>query len=200
MGTTPNGIWYPESGDSTRIWELMRQQAESIPTTVSVANVGDRDAVAAALNPTPNRPLYVHRRDLPVGQAFQWTVNGEDWFTVHAGDTGWVPVTIASGYIAWDPSLYGAPAVRNKGGWTQWRGAITRDGASIPSGNTTIARAPASPLGLRPAHDQVFSGVGDISTRQVKVNINSEGAFIIGIPSANIPAWVALSPATYPGA
>lgn len=30
MPTTPQGIWYPNDQDSTRIWELMQEQAESI--------------------------------------------------------------------------------------------------------------------------------------------------------------------------
>lgn len=80
MGTTPNGIWYPESGDSTRIWELMRQQAETIDKIVSVANVTERTALAAAFAPTPARPLYVHRRD--ARHRLEWTEDGENWTPV----------------------------------------------------------------------------------------------------------------------
>lgn len=84
MGTTPSGIWYPESSDSTRIWELMRQQAESIRPIVPVASTTQRAAVAAELAPTPSRPLYVHRADATRNRELESTEDGETWDVIES--------------------------------------------------------------------------------------------------------------------
>lgn len=111
-------------------------------------------------------------------------------------DSGWVPLTIASGYKAFQPGTFGTPAARNLNGLVKWRGAIERDGASFPAGNQIIARAPINTPGLRPATSEKYLVAGENSTRSNPIIVDNEGGASLAVGS-NVPAYVSLSDIDY---
>lgn len=62
----------------------MRALASSLAgrIIVPVANVTERDALAASVSPTPSKPLYVHRIDAPSYARLEWTEDGSTWQSV----------------------------------------------------------------------------------------------------------------------
>ncbi len=95
MPVTAAGVWFPSQSDSTRLWELWEQQAESLSgrTIVPVANVAARDALAAEFGPTPDKPLYVSRADAPVTLRTEWTADGETWQRLTGERSGAITVS-----------------------------------------------------------------------------------------------------------
>ena len=79
------------------------------------------DLVAAGDGPTTSNPLLVWRQDAPDGAQLEVTTDGSAWSTVWHGDTGWVTVTVVSGWTVNDPL-----AVRRVGAIIFWRGSLTR--------------------------------------------------------------------------
>src|SRR5690625_1543834 len=63
MAETPSKIHYPTNADTFDPAGDMESLARSVTHIVPVANVTERNAIANAFNPTPDRPLYVDRAD-----------------------------------------------------------------------------------------------------------------------------------------
>src|SRR5690625_1004136 len=63
MAETPSKIHYPTNADDFDPAGDMEQLARTVTHIVPVANATERNAIADAFNPTPDRPLYVDRAD-----------------------------------------------------------------------------------------------------------------------------------------
>ena len=81
MGTTPGGIDFPEqlsafdpAGDMATL-----ASDSDVGRIITVANVTHRNALAAALAPSADNPVYVHRTDAAAGQNLEVTTDGITW-------------------------------------------------------------------------------------------------------------------------
>jgi hypothetical protein len=81
MATTPTGLDVPAGIDPFDPDGDIRDLAASLEGRifVPVPNITARDALAAALSPTPAEPLYVDRADAPAGAKLERTTDGVTW-------------------------------------------------------------------------------------------------------------------------
>ena len=106
-----------------------------------VANTTARSALVTSIglaNVTTANPLHVWRADATAGKQYEYTTNGTTWHTVVTSeqDTGWVNVTVGSGYTAAVPVQ-----VRRIGIDIKWRGSVTKGTAWTSSYQVVIPAA-----------------------------------------------------------
>ena len=110
-----------------------------------VANTTERSALVTSIglaNITVANPLLVWRADAAAGSQFEYTANGTTWEILvtsqylAAQDTGWVNVTVGSGYTAAVPVQ-----VRRIGIDIKWRGSVTKRTAWTSSYQVVIPAA-----------------------------------------------------------
>mgnify|MGYP007112216705 CR=1 FL=1 len=90
MATNDLGVAFPTGADEFAPHLDIEGLADSMAgrIVVPVPNVTARDALAAAVSPSPSEPLYVHRADAPAGARTEVTENGTSWRTV--GASSWI--------------------------------------------------------------------------------------------------------------
>ena len=110
-----------------------------------VANTTARSALVTSIglaNITTANPLHVWRADATAGRQYEYTTDGTTWNVLvtseylAAQDTGWVDVSVASGYTASVPVQ-----VRSKFGIVYWRGSVNKATAWSSSYQTVIPAA-----------------------------------------------------------
>lgn len=84
MATTPEGVYYPVPTDAYDPPGDIQKEAESLGgrIIVPVANTTERNALAATVNPSPSKPLYVHRQNIAAGSKTEYTEDGSRWVGV----------------------------------------------------------------------------------------------------------------------
>lgn len=190
-------VTVPASGAVSIVASTVRTVAAG--GILPVATTTERDAL-----PSPHVGLAVHVEAddaLYIQGASSWRrYSPED-------DSGWVNLTIAAGYQAQSPGIYGTPAVRRLNGIVHFQGAITRTTGSFPaSAVTLIARVPAgSGPGLRPTTQWEGMAAGSTSVSDPKISIlraadtSSDGAGALRAHvGASVPAYIVLSDIRYP--
>ena len=155
--TSPDNIWTPDPGDLYHPTVSLGGMADSIQDaitalrgnnapTVRVANVAERTtALADHGTPTSSNPLIVFRADAGAGREIEYTTNGTTWRSLVAEeDTGWVNISIASGFSSQGSQQ---PQVRRINGIVYTRWGWSNSGMSVSSAYGTIGTIPA---GYRP--------------------------------------------------
>lgn len=149
--TDANGIIRWESTDPiTPLEATLNAGMDSVSAAITgakkgsihyVANTTERAAVVLAFAPTASKPLYVHRADAGLGRELERTLNGTDWLTIPAQETG--SLTLVEGWGAYE----GAPGWIRHGRIVRLTGGVIRTAATANVGATTpfgVATAPAS--------------------------------------------------------
>lgn len=134
-----------------------------------VANTTARSALVTSIglaNITADNPLFVWRADATAGFRLEYTSNGSDWYTVVTSeqDTGWQPVTLASGYT-------GTAAVRKQGNLVYVRWSCSTSFAA----NAAALPLFTVPVGYRPSADAAVA-LGSTSLYPWTGRITSAGA------------------------
>lgn len=115
MGTIDeNGIYLYDDTDGAPVASLLNVGQQSVSNAIAalgtyknVANTAARDTLSLAFNPSPTRPLYVHRRDAPSG--FELECNkGAGFYSVSGGSRFRYVIPTASGNLSGSVDL--APA------------------------------------------------------------------------------------------
>ena len=142
MATTPTGLDVPAVTDAFDPDGDIRGLAGSLDgrIIVPVPNITARNALAAALTPTPAAPLYVDRADAPAGASLERTIDGTTW-TIFPSSSPWVPLSGAGWRVV--PGAPG-PAVRFEGDQVAMRGGRMQ----WASGSAAVAAGtPFTPIG-----------------------------------------------------
>lgn len=150
MASTETGVHYPSGTDEFAPHIDDQEQAESLNGRIiaPVANVTDRNALAAALAPSASEPLFVKRAD---SAGFEYTTNGTKWHAVGgierfsatsagagsaiSGSALYQTANLAAApydrlVIAW-AALYGTPAPSSV-----WDGALSIAASTVDDAQT----------------------------------------------------------------
>lgn len=118
-------------------------------------------------------PVIVYRQDT---KELQISEDGSAWTTwENTTDSGWTPLTMASGYGANSTMHY-----RRRGREVELRGTIRGDGGTVP--DATEATVLTLPAGVRPAVNQRFPTVGWVNggaDRFTRIEISPGGTVIV---------------------
>lgn len=110
-------------------------------------------------------------------------------------DSGWLPVTFASGYSAENETLFGTPAVRILNGAVTFRGAVRRTtGSFAASAVTQICSIPSS---ARPAFRNDFQTSGNTTASTTKIYCTAAGDISI-VTGPTVPSYVNLTALFWP--
>jgi hypothetical protein len=158
------------------------------------ASQGDGKGVAlgtgiAAAGTASGAYVGQYRDGAIAGSLERW--DGSAW---QVYDTGWVPLTMPTGYV-WFSTNAPALAIRRTGNFVQLKGRITRSAGNIPAAETLTGLIP---VGFRPAGPSggyvdaqcSTSAVAPAYTGTVRVEIRTTGDFIIGSGVALGSNWV----------
>lgn len=120
---------------------------------------------------------------------YRWTNAGG-----YADDTGWVPITIASGFKQSTTTAY-VPAARLKGGVVRLRGQISpNSGGFTVSSSINIGTVPA---GLRPDVDKFYSAPGGSAISTHRLQITAATGVMLLVTGPNSTSVAVLDPAQY---
>lgn len=153
---------------------------------------GDSDLVALASDGVayPGLLAYNEQRSRFEGRF------ASTWAAIPSGDTGWMTLPLASGYVSQGTPF---PAARVIGGVAYFRGAIARSSGSF-TGPTSYAVVAAGgvPTGARPTTDGLYPAVGNATgTPVVRAQVNADGS-ISAIIGSDTQGYVSLAGISYP--
>lgn len=176
MATTPTGLDVPAGTDPFDPDGDTRALAASLEgrIIVPVPNITARDALAAALSPTPVEPLYVDRANAAPGLALEVTRDGSTWETIAAlRDTDWITATLQGNWQNFGGPNYRDAAYRRINGVVYVRGMI-KGGTHVTPG-TVLLNLPA---GFRPAKFDVYPAWGAAAPAALELGPN--GNLVVG--------------------
>lgn len=110
-------------------------------------------------------------------------------------DSGWLPVTFASGYSAENETLFGTPAVRVLNGAVMFRGAIRRTSGSFAA--SAVTQICSIPSAARPAFRNDFQTSGHTTASTTKIYCTAAGDISI-VTGPTVPSYVNLSALIWP--
>lgn len=130
-------IAVPASGGGSAVATWTAPYLAAAGGIVVVRTVTERDALEAAVTPTTDAPLYVHRKNATSGLNLEYTMDGSTWYAPDASDTGWTALTAAA---AFDNDSY----YRVKGGFCTVSINCTKDGTVAAGSTVNVGTLPAS--------------------------------------------------------
>lgn len=92
-------IAVPASGGGDGVASWVAPYAGSAGGIIPVRTTTERDALAAAVAPTTDYPLYVHRIDATAGLNLEVTRNGTDWEVLPTAGSAGAPYVMAAGSV-----------------------------------------------------------------------------------------------------
>lgn len=163
-------IAVPQSGGGSAVVTWVAPYTVAAGAVVPVRDTTERDALATAVGPTTHAPLYVHRVDATAGRNLECTMDGTTWYVVDARDTGWIAMSVGSGYTG---SL--ATMVRVIGDVVYVRGQIDKNSGNVASGDTLGTL----PVGARPSSSsRAVSAVGSAAST-MKLTVSTAGVITV---------------------
>lgn len=146
----PEGTRVPTGTDNYDLTADLRKMAESQSTIVSVASVTMRTAMVAAMTaasrtPSPTRPLWVDRQDLPIWYALEYTTDGSTWKSVPGEAVE--PIDALAG---WNGSFEGTPRCLRQGNMVTMAGGQAKSAATSTLAANTPLQIGSPRVGYRP--------------------------------------------------
>lgn len=115
--------------------------------------------------------------------------NGSAWVSVYGGDSGWVNITLASGYSSQSIT----PQVRLIGSVLYFIGDVKPNtGSFAASSAITIVNPGGIPSGFRPVNTNQRQIPGNSQNLDVRAYIGTDGSLNI-VTGASVPAYVDIS-------
>lgn len=146
----PEGTRVPTGTDNYDLTADLRKMAESQSTIVSVASVTMRTAMVAAMTaagrtPSPTRPLWVDRQDLPVWYALEYTTDGTTWKSVPGEVVE--PIDYVAGF---NGTLDGPIRTIRQGNIVTMAGSMAKSAATSALAANTPLQVGSPRVGYRP--------------------------------------------------
>ena len=154
-----------------------------------VANTTARSALVTSIglvNITADNPLLVWRADAAAGSQLEYTTNGTTWKTfitseyMAAQDTGWVSVSLASGYT-------GTANVRKQGNrvYVRWScsTSFATNAAALPLFTVPVGYRPSADVAVALGGTSLYPWTGRITTAgvvQVRNNHTAAQTSMVG--------------------
>lgn len=178
------GVQLPVLADGPNAQTIGTSIGSVVPQTVMrFASAAGRAAVlTGAEAPVPGMVGYLVAED-----RFEGYTSGQGWVPLTPGP--WIPLTLASGYVANDA----APAFRLINGSVELRGQIAKSDGTVFVNNTPGYVIANLGTGYKPADP--FEGIG---ATELAINyycrqqITPDGAITVYIPTGGTPHWVGL--------